>query len=392
MFEKAISLELAQIANSINNKWLELILNESTVLKDLLIEYSPVGLAPTNGFTPTEFTLTENGSLTKKIAITELSNRPKLKHLLIQYIQAGGALTKKFTVKSLRDNPKEMTIAEIVYLICSLEREARFLESGGESVEPTNDLDKNLERCINLISASGFNWLVEKSIVHNPSVFMDGIVYRIFEKAINAKSLPCSIDELLSRAIRGASPKTVLVAIQNGANIRGTSSDGHTLMSRAFGNNIPTLSIPMIFNFNVPALRIMSILNDTAVNQFAEKISEIAKQIPKTNLIFLPLGLIRLISGYCGTDLFASPVIKTALILSTYRWPDFDDGYTQDDGDTQYGDAQYFDNRAIMMALNEGPRDLINLRNFHGETLLKLATKAHNTGLVIALKRLGAKA
>lgn len=224
---------------------------------------------------------------------------------------------------------------------------------------------RNLERCMDLISARDFNWTSERNGIEqlnflDPNPRTDSRIHKIFEKALISSPLVCP-SKLLARAIEGVAPLTARVAIKGGANIYAVPG--------TFRYPI-TICQPMVRVFHrifdlpeklaSPFLQIMSLLRDAAIDQFAEKLLPLC---PKC----LSAAQVSIIASYHETDLFDSKEIGDAINRGADLW--FRNRSTK------------FDNRAIIMALKEAPR-LLHLRDARGEALISKAMRARNTELV----------
>jgi len=195
------------------------------------------------------------------------------------------------------------------------------------------------------------------------------------DTAVDASSK--NFDTLLLQSINQGCLATAQKAIEAGANIRQEYFEH--LAAPGCRNSRKILMTPMLKIFIKCAnadkiadkLQIACLLNAKALSQLANNILE---QFPE----FLLPPLVDLVAAYHGTDLFSPPQFKAVINeIANLR------------------SGNRFENAPIIMALKEGPSDLINLRayqsgnsvNCTGSTLLARARKAGNGELVEYLQK-----
>lgn len=295
----------------------------------------------------------------------EFRNQPKLENLLVEFIQAGGDSKTLVTLKAvIRGRPitEEITIKKFIYNLWSQNALLQYIESSGKISQAVSEVESNFEH---LISERGLEWIRE-GVINGPNSGTDRRLHQIFDCAIASSSLPFSLNKLLSRAIKYGAPLTADVAIKRGADIRKLNSYRQSPMSEAFVlANAPTKEVD--FFRATPCLQIMSLLRDAAIDQFARELLPLSPGC-------LPPFLVSIVASYHETDLFNYEFIAGIINSTATLWSLLERGRTHK-----------FDNRAIIMALKEGPKSLMNLRDSEG-TLLAKAVRAGNTELVVFLR------
>lgn len=287
----------------------------------------------------------------------------KLQSLLVEFTRAGGDPTIMVDIPSTR---RQKSMGALIYRLWIRNSKDLYRNSNGETSEPVSALERNLEQCLDLMSARGFDWIKER-VITRPVAATDRRLHAMFDCAIASSSLPFSLNELLKRAIKGLAPLTAQVAIKRGANIR--EMEGRSPMAISF-------NVAMKGNLNfymTPKLQVMSLLRDAAIGQFARELLPLCPPC-------LPPALVGVIASYRKTDLFDNEYIGQDISFAV-------SGKFGLSCSTKGGK---FNNAPIIMALKEGPESLMNHRDSWGKTLLTRAICKKNTELAAFLKTLGA--